>query len=144
MPRLHLEFPDACLRFRTAMTVRSTEINAGCHLANDALVALLSEARSRFLFAHGVDDTRTDGAGPAIIVTDLATVYRAEARARDELLFEVGVCDLNRYGGDIVFRVSRPADATLVALAKYGFVFFDYRAGKVAPMPAEFRARVAG
>ena len=144
MARLHLEFPDELFCYATHMSVRNSDINAGCHLANDALVALLSEARSRFLFAHGVDDTRTGGAGPAIIVTDLATVYRAEARARDELLFEVGVCDLNRYGGDIVFRVSRPADATLVALAKYGFVFFDYRAGKVAPMPAEFRARVAG
>ena len=142
MSRLHLDFPDDCFRFSTRMTVRSTEINAGCNLANDALVSLLSEARSRFLFAHGVDDTRT--AGTAIIVTDLATVYRAEARARDELLFEVGVCDLNKYGGDIVFRVSRPADATQVALAKYGFVFFDYRSGKVASMPAEFRASVAG
>lgn len=142
MPRLHLEFPDDCFRFSTRMTVRSTEINSGCHLGNDVLISLLSEARSRFLFAHGIDDTRNDGSG--IIVTDLATQYRAEARARDELLFEVGALDFNKYGGDIVFRVSRPADATLVALAKYGFVFFDYRAGKVMPMPEAFRARFAG
>ncbi|MNG35993.1 hypothetical protein D3C84_1228870 [compost metagenome] len=48
--------------------------------------------------------------------------------------------DFNRYGGDIIFRVSRPADGTLIALAKSGFVFFDYRLGKVVEMPATFRA----
>jgi len=77
-------------------------------------------------------------------VTDLATLYKAEAHERDLLLFEVGVMDFNKYGGDITFRVSRPADATLVALAKNGFVFFDYQAGKVTPMPEAFRARFPG
>ena len=142
MARLHLELPEDGFRYSTRMTVRSTEINAGKHLGNDALISLLSEARSRFLFAHGIDEGG-DADGLGIIVTDLANLYKAEARARDELLFEVGLMDLNRYGGDITFRVSRPADGTLVALAKNGFVFFDYRAGKVAPMPEAFRARFA-
>ncbi|MNZ56722.1 hypothetical protein D3C78_746750 [compost metagenome] len=142
MARLHLELPEDGFRYSTRMTVRSTEINAGKHLGNDALISLLSEARSRFLFAHGIDEGG-DADGLGIIVTDLANLYKAEARARDELLFEVGLMDLNRYGGDITFRVSRPADGTLVALAKNGFVFFDYRAGKVAPMPETFRARFA-
>jgi acyl-CoA thioesterase FadM len=57
------------------------------------------------------------------------------------LLFEVGVMDFNRYGGDITFRISRPADGTLVAMAKSGFVFFDYRQSRVVPMPAEFAAK---
>jgi acyl-CoA thioesterase FadM len=46
--------------------------------------------------------------------------------------------DFNRYGGDITFRISRPADGTLVAMAKSGFVFFNYKLGKVVPMSASF------
>lgn len=140
MARLQLELPEDCFRFSTRMTVRSTDINAGRHLGNDALISMLSEARSRFLFAEGIDDAG-GGDAPGIVVTDLATLYKAEAFARDELLFEVGAMDFNRYGGDIAFRVSRPVDGTLVALAKNGFVFLDYRSGKVTPMPESFRAR---
>jgi len=141
MARLHLEFPESSLCYRTEMGVRNSDINGARHLGNDALVSMLSEARSRFLYAHGIDDSGAESDGPGIIVTDLATLYKAEAHARDLLLFEVGLADPNRYGGDIVFRVSRPADGTLVALAKYGFVFFDYAAGKVVPIPETFAAR---
>ncbi|SDT23999.1 acyl-CoA thioesterase [Pseudomonas oryzae] len=143
MARLQLDLPEDGFRFSTRMTVRSTDINAGQHLGNDALVSMLSEARSRFLFAEGIDDAG-DEDGLGIVVTDLATLYKAEAFARDELLFEVGVMDFNKYGGDITFRVSRPDDGALIALAKNGFVFFDYRASRVTPMPESFRARFPG
>lgn len=139
MARLHLEFPDELFCYATHMSVRSSDINAARHLANDALISMISEARSRFLLTHGVDDVKNEN--PGLIVTDLATVYKAEAYAHDRLRFEVGVTDFNRYGGDLVFRVGRPADGTLVALAKSGFVFFDYPSGKVIPMPEAFAAR---
>src|SRR3546814_1676330 len=47
---------------------------------------------------------------------------------------------MNRYGADIIFRITRPADGTLIAMAKSGFVFFDYPASKVMAMPENFRA----
>ncbi len=119
--------------------MRSTDINAANHLSNDAMISMISEARARFLFDHGIRETAQGG--PGIIVTDLATMYRAEAHARDQLLFEVGVMDFNRYGGDIIFRITRPADATLIALAKSGFVFFDYRASQVVAMAESFSAK---
>lgn len=103
------------------------------------MISMISEARARFLFEFGIRES--DGNGVGIIVTDLATTYRAEAHARDQLLFEVGVMDFNKYGGDITFRITRPADGTLVAMAKSGFVFFDYRQSKVVQMPQEFGAK---
>ena len=139
MARLTLEFPEDQYCYTTQLTVRSTDINGANHLGNDSMISMISEARARFLFAYGVPETAADGGG--IIVTDLATMYRAEAHARDQLLFEVGVMDFNRYGGDITFRITRPRDAALVAMAKSGFVFFDYALGKVAPMPDTFRAK---
>jgi acyl-CoA thioesterase FadM len=136
MARLTLEFPEDQYCYSTHLTVRVTDINGANHLGNDSMI---SEARARFLYEFGIRET--DGSGTGIIVTDLATTYRAEAHARDQLLFEVGVMDFNRYGGDITFRITRPADGVLVAMAKSGFVFFDYRQSKVVPMPDAFSAK---
>ncbi|WP_028101487.1 thioesterase family protein [Pseudoduganella violaceinigra] len=139
MARLTLSFPDEQFCFSTPMTVRVTDINGARHLGNDSMISMISEARARFLFEFGVRESEGDGTG--IIVTDLATTYRAEAHARDQLLFEVGVMDFNKYGGDVIFRITRPADATLVAMAKQGFVFYHYGHGQVVPMPDDFRAK---
>jgi acyl-CoA thioesterase FadM len=139
MARLTLTFPEDQYYYTTLLTVRVTDINAGNHLGNDSMISMISEARARFLFEYGITETERDGTG--IIVTDLATTYRAEAHARDQLLFEVGVMDFNKYGGDITFRITRPQDKTLVAMAKQGFVFFNYKTSQVVAMPEEFRAK---
>ena len=139
MARLQLDFPEDQYYYTTPLTVRVTDINGANHLGNDSMISMISEARARFLFDFGVRETQADGLG--IIVTDLATTYKAEAHARDQLLFEVGVMDFNQYGGDITFRVTRPHDARLVAMAKQGFVFFNYQRGAVVPMPDEFLAK---
>jgi acyl-CoA thioesterase FadM len=139
MARLKLEFPEDQFYFSTQLTVRVTDINGANHLANDSMISMISEARARFLFDFGVRETEADGTG--IIVTDLATTYKAEAHARDHLVFEVGVMDFNKYGGDITFRVTRPQDQALVAMAKSGFVFFNYKSSQVVPMPEDFLAK---
>lgn len=139
MARLNLEFPEDQYCYSTHLTVRVTDINSANHLGNDSMISMISEARARFLFdlhAGDAEDGETDKVG--IIVTDLATTYRTEAHARDQLLFEVGVMDFNRYGGDITFRITRPADLALVAMAKSGFVFFSYERKQVVPMPEAF------
>ena len=116
MARLKLDFPEEQYYYSTPLTVRVTDINGANHLGNDSMISMISEARARFLYEFGVPETAADGTG--IIVTDLATTYRAEAHARDQLLFEVGVMDFNKYGGDITFRVTRPRDKALIAMAK--------------------------
>ncbi|GAB7545221.1 thioesterase family protein [Cupriavidus ulmosensis] len=139
MARLDLEFPEDQYCYSTHLTVRVTDINSANHLGNDSMISMISEARARFLFdlrTGDAEDAETDQVG--IIVTDLATTYRNEAHARDQLLFEVGVMDFNRYGGDITFRITRPADLALVAMAKSGFVFFSYERKQVVPMPEAF------
>ena len=139
MARLQLEFPEDQFYYTTPMSVRVTDINAANHLGNDSMISMISEARALFLFEFGVPETSLDGTG--IIVTDLATTYRAEAHARDQLLFEVGVMDFNKYGGDLIFRITRPRDRKLIAMAKSGFVFYNYKSGQVCVMPEDFRAK---
>jgi acyl-CoA thioesterase FadM len=139
MARLTLAFPEDQYYYSTLMTVRVTDINAANHLGNDSMISMISEARARFLLHIGVAEVQGEGFGT--IVTDLATTYKAEAHARDRLLFEVGVMDFNKYGGDITFRITRPADRALIAMAKSGFVFFNYQSSKVVPMPEAFHRK---
>ena len=139
MARLQLHFPEHQYHYTTLLTVRVTDINAGNHLGNDSMISMISEARARFLFDFGIHENEDDGI--SILVTDLATTYKTEAHARDELRFEVGVMDFNRHGGDITFRITRPADGALVAMAKSGFVFFNHRERRVVPIPVAFRAK---
>lgn len=142
MARLKLDFPEDQYCYTTQLTVRVTDINGANHLGNDSMISMISEARARFLYEFGIRD-EDDSDDTGIIVTDLATTYKAEAYARDQLLFEVGVMDFNRYGGDITFRITRPRDNTLVAMAKSGFVFFNYKIKQVVPMPEDFRNKFA-
>ena len=139
MARLQLEFPEDQYYYATQLTVRVTDINGANHLGNDSMISMISEARARFLFDFGLEQALEKDIGT--IVTDLATTYRTEAHARDQLLFEVGVMDFNKYGGDVIFRITRPHDGTLIAMAKSGFVFFNYRHKEVVPMPDDFRGK---
>ncbi|SFR63381.1 Acyl-CoA thioesterase FadM [Marinobacter daqiaonensis] len=139
MARVKLSFPDDVFVFSTDMPVRITDINGANHLGNDALVSMLSEARAQFMVKMGLEETVGNGIG--IIVTDLATMYQSESFFPEILTFEVGVTDLNRYGGDYVFRVTKASSGQPVALAKYGFVFFDFQHKKVVELPESFRKR---
>lgn len=141
MARIRLSFPDDAFTFVTEMPVRISDINGANHLGNDALISMLSEARAQFLVSHGIQESDRDGTG--IIVTDLATMYQSESFFPEVLRFEVGLMDFNRYGGDFVFRVSKAESGQPVALAKYGFVFFNYLKKQVVPMPDTFRSRFA-
>ena len=110
-------------------------------LSSDALISMLSEARAQFMVKMGLEEKISKGTG--VIVTDLATMYQSESFFPEILRFEVGVTDLNKYGGDYVFRVTKEASGQPVALAKYGFVLFDFQHKKVVDLPDYFRERFA-
>lgn len=139
MARIKLSFPDDVFIYETQMPVRITDINGANHLGNDALISMLSEARAQFMVKYGVEETGNKDVG--IIVTDLATMYQSESFFPEMLRFEVGLMDFNKYGGDFVFRVTKAESGQPVALAKYGFVFFDYQQREVVPIPEQFRSR---
>jgi len=136
MSRVELNLPEQ-FYFTTTLTVRFTDLNVGSHVGNDQMIALLSEARSRFLYHFEIEDWR--GLGMNLLVTDLMATYKQSAYGHDILKFDVGVMDFNKYGGDIIFRVTRPATDDLIVLAKTGFVFIDAVTEKLAPLPDKFR-----
>lgn len=121
------------LVFETLMPVRHNEIDIGQHLTIEALVALLSETRSQFLFAR--DITPIDENSQGIIIIDMMTNLLNRARVTEQLLFEVGVQNLHTNGSEFVFQVSTMVDRLLVANAVMSFVMFDFTYNTVVALP---------
>lgn len=140
MARVQLELPEQFF-FSITQTVRMTDLNAAGHVGNDQMISLLSEARYRFFCHYGYDECSREDVG--IIITDLVTAYRSESFAQENLRFEVGLTDFNKYGADIIFRVTKHPSGQVVVLAKQGFVFFDYQSHKVTQIPDQFRRTFA-
>jgi acyl-CoA thioester hydrolase len=136
MARVQLELPEN-FPFATELDVRVTDMNYVRHLSNDAVLALLHEARVRFLSSYGLKEMELFGA--SLIITDAAIVYKSEAFAGEILKIEVAVTDFNPYGCDFVYRVTEKNSGREVARAKTGMVFFDYRERRVQPVPEAFR-----
>lgn len=134
MPRVRLDYPDQVFTFTTETDIRFSDVNLGGHLGNDALVSLIGDARSRYFAELG----RTEGGPEGVVVADLMVSYRAEGFLRDRLRIDVGVAERARASVDLAYRVVRPADDTVLAIAKTGLVFFNYTTRSVIPVPADF------
>jgi acyl-CoA thioester hydrolase len=135
MARITLTLPDT-FTYYTELTVRIQDINYGNHVGNDAFVSLLHEARIRYFTHLGYSETDIEGC--AIVISDLAVVYKAQALHRDRLKCEIAAKEFNKYGCDIFYRVTHAQKNTLILEAKTGIVFFNYRENKVTRMPRAF------
>ena len=139
MARIKIDLPEKFI-FSTEITPRITEMNYGGHLGNDAFLAIVHEARARFLAAHQWSEV--DIAGCSLIMVDAALMYLAEVFYGSTLHIELAVTDLSRTGCDFVFRLSAGENGREVARVKTGIVFFDYQQRKVVRMPAVFRSLI--
>lgn len=135
MARVKLDLPEV-FTFKTVLDVRVTEINYGNHVGNDRMVSLIHESRLRYLRSLGFSEFNIAGLG--LMVTDLIVEFKSESFVGENLLFEVGLMDLNKYGCDFVYRVTCADEKRLVTLAKTGIVFFDYDDRKISRIPKVF------
>lgn len=137
MAKITIDLPDR-FPFSTELDVYIEHINAGQHLANERLVALLNEARMRYMASLPLKENGIDPAG--FIGADLAVLYKAEARYGDRLKIEVAATDFSKYGCDFVYRVTNLKTGQLCAIAKTAMLTFDYRENRLKAVPANFQA----
>ena len=136
MARIKLDLPEH-FPFTIELQVRITDVNYGGHMGNDSLLGLLHEARVRFLEHHDLKELDIFGLG--IIMADSVIVYKSEAFPGETLNIAVGATDFNKYGCDVVYRVTEKTSGREVARAKTGIVFFNYQQRTVQPVPPAFR-----
>ena len=140
MPRIKIDLPES-FSFSTEIPIYIGHINYGNHLDNAQLISLVSEARVRYFKSLGYTELNVEGVG--IVVADVAAQYRSEAFHGETLVIEMGANDFNKYGCDLVWRLSDKASGREVARGKQGIVFIDVAEKKVASVPEAFQARLA-
>jgi len=136
MARIVFELP-AHFGFATELQVYISHVNQGGHLDNAQLLSLVSEARVRFFQALGYPEA--DVAGLSTVVGDIVAQYRSEAYHGETLRVDMVPQDFNRYGFDLVFRMTERSTAREVAGGKIGIVFIDRATRRPAPIPESIR-----
>ena len=137
MSRIQVNFPEKHI-FSTEIKVRITDLNYGGHLGNDSMLALLHEARVRYLKHFGYSEMDVEGTG--IIMADVDVQFKTEAFYAERLTIAIAVGDFSRVSFDIYYKVS--SGSRDVAIAKTGIVFFNYEKKKVAAVPEKFRLKM--
>lgn len=138
MSNQSLTFDDGVFVFETVMRVRNTEIDVGQHMTIEAMTSALSEVRARFFYSKGIKEINADYQG--LMVDGLTLNMLGRIRAREEILFEVGVSELTDNDGMIAFKATRMFDGSIVAKAAMHFVNYDYRINKIMPLNATTKA----
>ena len=141
MGRIKLEMPTV-YSYTTELTVRITDINYGGHLGNADVLALMHEARVRFLKSFGYSEIDIEGFGS--IMLDSVVVYKAQAFAGDVLKIEVAAGDFSRLGCDIFYRITNKDSGAEIVLAKTGIAIFDYTNQKRVSPPRAFVEKLCG
>lgn len=141
MGRIKLEMPTV-YSFMTELTVRITDINYGGHLGNADVLALMHEARVRFLKSFGYSEINMEGFGS--IMLDSVVIYKAQAFAGDVLQIEVAAGDITRLGFDLFYRITNKESGTEIVLAKTGIAVFDYASQKHVSPPRAFVEKLCG
>lgn len=136
MARVQIDLPES-FAFATDIPVLIQHINVANHLANEQLIALLNEARLRYMKTLPFEQYGIKGG--AFINADLAVIYKGEGRYGDTLHIEIAAQDFSRYGCDFIYRVTTVADQRLIAIAKTAILHFDYDKGRLAPVGDTFQ-----
>jgi acyl-CoA thioester hydrolase len=140
MARIEIASPTSYV-YATDIPIRIGDINRGRHLAHDAVLAIMEEARVRFVKSLGYADESIEGTG--FIVVDAGVIYRKQAFYGQTLRVEIALADFSRKGCDIIFSISDAGSGDEIVRAKTGILFYNYRDQKVAAVPESFRSRFA-
>lgn len=144
--RITIQFPEK-MHFSTELYVRVGDINYANHLSHDRLITMIHEARMQFFDNLGLKEYEPDGVG--IVIADLGIQYLKEAFYNNRLTIDIAAPLIEKKGIQLVYRVSRDIQGNnvggqeLVALAKTGAVFFDYRTRRAATVPEGLSALLA-
>lgn len=140
MPRVKLTERSE-YAFSHKVSVRVTDLNYGAHLANNALVGMLGEARAQLFHTLGFSEGDLGDRRTGIIMSDLVVNFIAEGLMFDTLQIDSHVGEVGRKSFRIFHRVTR--NGQLVALAESGIVTFDYGERQSAPIPETFLQALA-
>ena len=138
MSRIRIDLPPT-FNFTTSIPVRITDINYGGHAGNDAILALIHEARIQYLNQYGYSEMSF--AGVALIMADVGIEFKTELFYGETVIASVTIANVSKVAFDIYYKLEKQVEGNrkVVAAAKTGMVCFDYQAKKITAFPEAAR-----
>jgi YbgC/YbaW family acyl-CoA thioester hydrolase len=138
MTRIHIDLPSR-FSFSCELPVRVSDLNYGGHVGHDSILTLMQEARVLYYRHLGFEsELRLEGTIGQVI-SDAAVVYKAESFLGDVLVVEIQATDFNKYGFDLVYRITHKTTGKEVARGKTGIVCYDFATKRIARFPEKLR-----
>lgn len=137
MPRAKIELPKH-VNFSTEIKIRISDINYGGHVGNEAIIALMQEARIQYIQSLGFESEVKIVDPVGIIVADCIVIYKSESFYGESVEVSISCDEFSKYGFNMYYKISSTKDGREVAKGKNGIVFFDYSIKKLAETPPKF------
>src|SRR6478752_6506502 len=141
MARISIDLPEEFI-FTAEIIVRASDLNYGGHVGNDSILTLFQETRILFYRHMGFKNELNLDGSVGQLMSDAAVVYKSESFLGDELTIQIAVADFNKYGFDLLYKMSNKATGKEVARGKTGIVCFDYEKRKVASVPDVLKSKL--
>lgn len=136
MERIKLNLPKE-FAFSTTIQIRITDVNYGGHVGNDAFLALVHEARLRYLKHYGYSELKFETTG--LIMADAGIEFKKELMYADEVKISVQAAGFDKFGFDIYYllEVKQDDKYVLAGKAKTGMLCINYETKKLSSVPQE-------
>ena len=135
MSRVKLDEQSA-YEYSHSLRVRATDLNYAGHLGNEALLALVHEARAHYLLILNFNTLVGHGQTVGLALVDLIVNFKAEAFAHESLNVDCHIDEITQKSFRLFHRVHRSKQ--VIALVETGLVAFDYATRQAVPLPPVF------
>ena len=119
--------------------VRITDINYANHLGNNAIIAIVHEARMQFLTQYGF--TELDAGGTGLIMSELIVEFKNESYYPDLLTVNIFTGEISKKSFELFYLISavRKEKDLIIAVAKTGMVCYNYQRKKIDLLPEKLK-----
>ncbi len=126
--------------FSTEIAVTIDQINYGGHVGVDAYLAIVHEARMRWLKLHNMSEFNL-GDNIGYVITKATMRYKAQSFYGDVLIVECTCENLQKKTVDFSYKVVKRDSGQVVALGVTTHAFFNLELNKISDPPRAFVSR---
>lgn len=123
--------------FSTEIAVTIDQINYAGHVGVDAYLAIVHEARLRWLKSHGLSELNL-GNNIGYVITKASMRYKALSFHGDVLIVECSCGNLQKNTVDFFYKVIKRDSGKVAAIGETTHAFFDQELERIANPPQKF------
>lgn len=130
-------------RFSCDIEVRFRDLDANAHVNNAVYATYFEVARTGYMKALGLDGSAEDGAALfPFIMLDVYCRFVAPVVFGDVVVAHLRTASIGTKSFVFEYLLTRRGDGAAVAVGSSTQVYYDYRAQRTLPVPAELGARI--